>query len=559
MSKIKNEIITTKDIPHAMTTFASENFTPLSECDFKITNVSSYIKTSSDDDFKLFNENVNEHYKNKEEIINQHLEFSQSYTIEAIIPKKNQIQLNYSLEIDEFECLPKIILHPDSHISYKKHKPREVFALLVQEINKIKVNNGILINIFDEGMIKNLKAFTKYLYEGKFKKRIRISLFDGIEPEVTRVGKLILWFNQKEIVSKKHQIIEVKADEVLVEFKKPIYGKNGFNSRGKQVGETFEKNANDLQTPIDTQSIYIEENEDNKLYKSKRKGFVHVSEKLLCVDNKLQMAKLSRVEDSLAKEEKNNVEVHISQSDATKDSIGEGVELVSETIHVNGHIGANSILEAINLQIDGATHQDSMQFARVAKINRHKGNLRCHDAKIALLEGGIVHATNLEVEASLGGIIYAQNVKIGHIKSNLKVYASESITIRLVSGEDNLFKINYKDIPILNSKIDLINEDIEDLKFSLEEAQRHNKSKVKSIKEKIANFKNELKSIKESALRAKITIEKPLHGLNTINFTLDNDNEITFKTDAKSYEPFYLEATEDKITLQPVKKSISLN
>lgn len=318
-------------------------------------------------------------------------------------------------------------------------------------------------------------------------------------------------------------------------------------------------NAEDLQASIDNDSIYIEENENKKLYKSKVKGFVHFHQKQLSVNNKVKMTNISRVEDTVAKEQDNNIEVHISQNDTTKDSIGEGVELVSETIHVNGHIGANSILEAVNLQIDGATHQDSMQFARTAKINRHKGTLRCREAKIALLEGGTVHATNLEIEASLGGVIYAQNVKIGHVKSNLKVYASESISIRLVSGEDNLFKINYKEIPIIDSKIDLINEDIEELKFALEEAHRHNPSQIKETEKQIEEFKNELKNIKESALRAKISIEKPLKGLNNIIFTLDNDDEILFKTDAQSYEPFYLEVSEEKITLLPVKKSILIN
>ncbi|NOR57765.1 MAG: hypothetical protein GQ474_04505, partial [Sulfurimonas sp.] len=400
--------------------------------------------------------------------------------------------------------------------------------------------------------------FTKHLYQSKFIKRVRIPLFEGIEPEITRAGKLILWFKHKES-QEKHQITEVEKDEVLVEFKKPIYGKSGFDSHGKQLDKDYVHNADDLQTPIDENSVYIEESNEKKFYKSKAKGFVHFSKTKLSVDNKVKMANISRVQDSLAKEEDNNIEVHISQNDTTKDSIGEGVELTSETIHVNGHIGANSILEAINMQIDGATHQDSIQFARVAKINRHKGTLRCHEAKIALLEGGTVHATNVEIEACLGGVVYAQNVRIGHVKSNLKVFASESISIRLVSGEDNIFKINYKDIPILNSKMDLIKEDIEDLRFSLEEAHRHNKSEVENIQDQIRKFKSEIDSVKDSASKATISIEKPLKGLNNIIFTLENDEEIIYKTDAQSYEPFYLEVSEEKITLQPVKKSIFLS
>ena len=558
MSEIENTIIKTKDIKNAMINYASDNFTPLNECDFKIHKIATYLKTSLDDEFSLFNEDINEHYKDEDTIINNHVELQQVYTIVAMKPTNIEIELKYSLEMGDFDCNPKLIIHPDSHILYKTHKPKEIFKLLFQEVNKIKAKNGILINVFDKKMLQNLKAFTKHLYQGKFTKKIRIPLFEGIEPEVSKAGKLILWFKHKDS-EQKHQIIEVEKDELLVEYKKPMYGKGGFNSHGKQLDKDYFHNADDLQTPIDDKSVYIEENDTKKLYKSKVKGFVHFNETILRVDNKVKMTKLSRVESSLAKEESNNIEVHISQNDTTKDSIGEGVELTSETIHVNGHIGANSILEAINMQIDGATHQDSTQFARVAKINRHKGTLRCHEAKIALLEGGTVHATNVEIEACLGGIVYAQNVTIGHVKSNLKVYASKSITIRLVSGEDNIFKINYKDIPILCSKIDLIEEDINELKYSLEEAQRHNKSQVKEIEDQIEKFKVEINNIKKSSSKGIITIEKPLKGLNNIIFTLENDEEIIYKTDAKSYTPFYLEIFEDKITLQPVNTSIFLS
>ncbi|WP_324171233.1 flagellar assembly protein A [Sulfurimonas sp.] len=558
MSYIQDSTIKTKNIKKSVSRFASRNEISIDACDFAIRKTVTYIKTSLDDDFRLFNKNISAHYKDKNELINQHVEFHQLYILTITHSKNTTIKLNYTLDLGKHNCIPILILKSDSQIPFARLKPKETYSLLIKEFNKIKAENGILINLFDEKMLKKLKIFTKHLYTGNFKKSIKFHLFEGIEPEITIAGKLTLCFNQKEN-STKHQIIEVEKDEVLIEYLKPIYGKNGFNAQGKHLGASYSDNADDLKTPIDTDSIYIIEDNNQKLYKSKVKGFVKFSTKLLSINNKVRKSKISRVENSIAKEQDNNIEVHIAQNDTTKDSIGEGVKLVSETIHVDGHIGANSILKAINLQIDGATHQNSRQFARTAKINRHKGTLRCKDAKISLLEGGTVHATNLDIESSLGGIIYAQNVTIGHVKSNLKVYASESITIKLVSGEDNLFKINYKDIPILNSKVNFINEDILNLKYDLEEAKRHNQAQVSVIKKNILNFKNELKHIKESTLRAKISVEKPFKGLNKIVFTLDNEDEIIFKTQEQSYSPFYLEISEDKITLEPVKKSISIN
>ncbi len=557
MSQETNKSIKTKNIEAVMSNFAAVNLTPLNECDFEIKETLTYIKTSSDDTFRLFNEDINERFENEAAILNNRLQLKQVHNIMAMIPTEVTVKLNYTLELTKHKTHPFLILHPDSHILYKSRKPSEIYAILTKEFNKIKAKNNIIIGFFDESMLKTLKAFTKHIYEGKFVKKVRIPLFDGIEPNVAKAGKLIMWFEQKDLL-KKQKVIEVEANEILAEYKKPSYAKSGFNSLGEHIDSNYSSNYDDLQIPIDDDSIYIEEDDRKKFYKSKCKGFVVLNEKIFGVNNKLKMQKLSRVESSISKQEDNNIEVLVSQNDTSKDSIGEGVELKSEKIHVNGHIGANSILEALVLQIDGATHKDSMQFAKSATINRHKGTLRCHDAKIALLEGGIVNATNVEIEACLGGTIYAQNVKIGHVKSNLKVYASESIEINLVSGEDNLFKINYKDIPILNSKVALLNEDISKLKDELDDAKKHNVLKVQKIQTDIEHLKEEINKIQNSALRAKITFHKPLRGLNNIIFTLANSQELIYKTEAKSYKPFYLSISDDKITLEPVKKSITL-
>jgi hypothetical protein len=238
------------------------------------------------------------------------------------------------------------------------------------------------------------------------------------------------------------------------------------------------------------------------------------------------------------------------------DSLGEGVELTSETIHINGHVGAKSTLRAVNLTIDGATHKDSSQEAKFATINRHKGRLRCHSAKITLLEGGEVHATNVEIENSLGGTVYAENVTIQNVKSNLKVYASNSITIKRVSGEDNLFKISYKDIPTLNSKYNFLAQEMEELKYKLEGALRHTPSDAPVLKEQINELKTEQEKIINCVKHAKISVQEPFKGLNTITFTFADGEELTYKTDEAAYEPFYLVESGDYITLHPTQKKI---
>jgi hypothetical protein len=276
------------------------------------------------------------------------------------------------------------------------------------------------------------------------------------------------------------------------------------------------------------------------------------------IDNKIRMRNLTRVQDSVAKKEDNNIEVIIAQSDSSVDSVGEGVELTSETIHITGHIGAKSTIKAVKLRIDGATHKDSYQEAKFAEINRHKGKLRCHSAKIKLLEGGEIHATNVEIDSSLSGTVYAENVTIGHVKSNLKVYASNSIKIKRVSGEDNLFKIDYQAIPTLMSKYNFISQEIEELKYKLESTKKHTPAKIPVIKDKIKELKEQQNKIVNGVKNANITITEPLRGLNTITFKIDNENELSFKTDAKAYDSFYLVESDDAITLHPTDKKILL-
>jgi len=405
-------------------------------------------------------------------------------------------------------------------------------------------------------MKEKLKAFVKHLYQNKFVKKIRLPLFDGVAPEITKTSKLIRHYLKKE---KTGQVIEVEIGETLVEFIKPIFGKNGLNAFGEIISNNHENNKEDLDVEIDLNTIKIIEDDKHKLYKSKTKGFIHLDNKKFYIDNKIKMKTLSRVQEKVSKDEDNNIEVIIEQNDTNIDSLGEGVELTSETIHIKGHVGAKTKLESTNLVIDGATHGESIQEAKFAEINRHKGKLRCHSAKIKLLEGGEVHATNVEIDAALGGSIYAENVTIGNVKNNLKVYAANSITIKKVTGEDNLFKINYIDIPTLNAKYNFLSKEIDDLKFKLEGALKHSKQLVQSLKNEIKILQNKQIDIRNGVKHAKITFLEPLNGLNTVIFTINKDEELIFKTDARRYEPFYLVETDNTITLHPTNKKISIN
>lgn len=553
MQKVEKKLIKTRYIQEALKSFAEENLILPSECDFTIGKVDTYVKTNASDSFELYKKDILEKHLDKKRIINEHIEFHQVYTITMMKKEVQTLELLYKVDYSKYSTHPSLILSPESKIPSMTLKPVELLKILFKEYNKIKAYHKILINIFDEDMKKYLKLLVKHIYAKKFIKRVKIPLFNGIEPVITRPSELIFWFKEKE---HRGEVIEVEGNELLVEYKKPIYGQNGLNVFGEYLDTDFATNVDDLQARVDQNSIKIVETSTSKKYFSKIRGYVHYDGNELTVDNRIKISEISRHRDLVEDLEDNNIEVVVTQHDTNRDTIKEGVTLVSERIHVDGFVGAKSRLEAVTLKIDGATHQDSNQFAKYATINRHKGVLRCHEAKISLLEGGSVYATSVYIDSSIGGAVYAQDVTIGHVKNNLKVYASNSITVRLVSGEDNLFKINYRDIPILQSKIDFIEKDIEELKYKLQEAKRHSLSRVEDIQKEIQKLKNEKDAIQNSYKTATITIKEPFQGLNTIVFTIDDSHEISFKTEAVAYSPFFLSIQETLITLQPVKKTL---
>ena len=555
---MKPRTIQTASIKEALQQLATDTITPLDQCDFVLHGVMTYIKTCHMDTFAKYGDRFKELYSDHEKLLNDRVVFRQIYKITLHKKRDCVMNLDYTIDYGTFHTHPQLVLHPTSSIPYKQYKPQELFTLFVREINKIKAYHGMMIGMFSDQMIQDLKKLVKQLYTDRFTSDASVLLFNGIEPELAKPAKLTLHFEEKNV---DQQIKEVEVGELIVTYIKPVFGHNGLNAYGRRInrGEAFKDEF--LSADIDTATIDVVENNESLLLYSKKRGFVNYTPERIEISNKVTLQNVKRVQSQVAKEEENEVEVIVAQNDITKDSVGEGVHLTSETIHISGYIADKAKLEAKKLIVDGATHNGSKLFAREAIINRHKGVLRCHKAHIKLLEGGEVHGTHVHVDAALGGTIYADFVTIGTVKHHLKVYATQSITVDSVSGEDNYFVIDYKKIPIIKSRLDYIEEDIDELRYHLDEAKRHREQDVEKISQQIALLKNEADTIKESSFNATVTIKNRLMGLNTIKFALPKNKEIAYKTrEGNFYEPFSLEHNEnnDEITLLPVGVTISL-
>ncbi|MFA7069749.1 MAG: flagellar assembly protein A [Sulfurimonas sp.] len=523
---------------------------------FKLHKSDTYIKTIKEPEYVLYNDDTHGYLSDSKKMIDEHVEFKQLHTIAIQKTNPSSIKLEYKLDISTTKTSASIILLPSSELPYDKFSARELYRALILELNQIKAQNKILVNLFDDEMIKNLKIFIKHLYGGKFTKPLKLPLIKTLESESGANGGLELFFLEKK--QEDMELIEVDANEVLAIYEKPTAGRNGLDIFGSIITSDSAIHKKDITSEVDERSIEIVEKDNQKIYKSRLKGFVVLDEKSFYVDNKVKLQTISRLQKQLAKAESNSIEVIVAQDDTNLDSVGDGVELVSYKVHINGHIGAKSTIKANELIIEGATHKESYQEAKYANINRHKGLLRCHEATINLLEGGVVYATNITINDSLGGAVYGENVTIKRVKHNLKVFASNSITIKSISGENNTFKINYRDIPTLLSKVTFLKQELDEHREKLQDAKRNNPQDEPKLNQEINELKKNIELISQSSLSAKVDIQGNIDGINNIIFILPNNEELNYKTTLRNYKPFHIDIKGDYATLSPTTKKVKL-
>ena len=552
---LKDNILNTKNIPSSLKEYASKHNLLVQDLDFTLLGLQSYFRTCHIDTFVKFHDDYKKEYSSPLKIINDHARFIQIYKIKIHPKKKQSLELNYRLELGEFSTYPILVIQADSKLPLGEVDEQEMLKLLYTQCNKIKAQHKMLVNLFSSCLVKDLKSFVSKIYKDGFSNEESILLFEGIDPVVSQPSVVIEHYKKKG-----QKVAEVEDAELIITYIKPIYGESGLNAMGQRITHGTTNNLAKIEYQIDTKNIRVQESKTQIQYYSKKRGFVSTLKNILSISNKIIVEDIKRVEEQLTKKEENQVSIVISQTDVTRDGIGEGVELVSESVHITGHMGAKSSIEAKEVLIDGATHNTSFVTAKQAKINRHKGTLRCNKAEITSLEGGTVYATHATVHTGLSGQIYAEHVTIKTLKHNVKVFASKSITIERILGEDNHFIIDYRKLPILQSKLQFLNDELEDLQWKHEDAKKHSKDKLPALKEDILKKEQAIKEIKFSHFDAVITIMASIDGLNTIEFSVpEKQSSLIYRTkEVKTFEPFYLKQSEEKITLEPVDISIDL-
>ena len=551
------EVVHTKSTLAAVKEYATEHGYPYEKLDYTLLGLQTYFKTCNHQAFVKFHDAYKVEYKSPDKLIKDNARFLQIYKIKIHPRKKKKIHLVHRIEKGEFNTYPIMIISPDSTLPLLEIGEQEMLKLLYTEINKIKSKHKMMVNLFSECMVKDLRSFVNKIYQHGFTQEESILLFEGIDPEISEPSKVINHYLEKH---KGEKVTEVEDSELIITYVKPKYGKAGLNALGQRIDHGTTNNLAKIEYQIDKASISVQDDETEIRYYSKKRGFVSTLKNRLSLSNTIILEGINRVEGKVTKKEENEVAVVISQTDVTRDGVGEGVELVSESIHITGHMGAKSSIEAKDVEIEGATHNEAFVTARTAKINRHKGTLRCHKAEINSLEGGTVYATHATINAALGGQICAEHVTVKSLKHNLKVFASKSITIERILGEDNHFVIDYRKLPVLQSKLQYLTEEHDEIAWKYEDAKKHSPDKLDALKAELDKKESEIDEIKLCHFDAVITIMAPVNGLNTIEFAIpEQQTSLIYRTkEAKTFEPFSVRQYEDKLVLEPVGVEITL-
>ncbi len=461
--------------------------------DFNILDVVTYIRSGNSSEWEEID---NQELSNIEEekLLNPDFYIKQIYEVEIFSRSRNKEP------IEEF----KIAIGANATVCkiYMQIKAGSVLRFysgikedLEMYINKHKVRAGILIYIFDEmldDVVSKLAAKVQVEEIITYEKQETILIAQSIEPTQTLDGTLILHFEKKKNEQKENKvdyadrgfIQSVYKDELLIEYIKPQIGKPGRDCRGRYIKPKDPTEKNPINFEIDEETIYVREDEKSIKFYARENGYITFEENKYTIKSEADVDEVTfKTTGSIKVGTDSEVNLIVTEANAIKDAIGTGMKVEVTKLNVEGNVGSEAYIKAIEVNVGGQTHKTSTIEAKKVDINVHKGEVEAKEVKVMRLEHGVIRGENVYVSQAIGGRIYAENVVVDICTSYLKVYASHKIEIKKMRGSENLFVID----PLQQRKAQKIYE---------------------KNKKEIADIQAEMKKEKKLIETATITVKK---------------------------------------------------
>ncbi len=594
---IKPVKVITSNVLGELQHIASENAILDSTLRIELNAVTTLVKTSDTDFFEIPDDALST-YKEESSLRDNTLELKQNYDIKIKSKRTDYPfkDMHSQIEFKENDTLAYLVIKQGSRLKYKKGLYEDFLDYITEQ--KLRSNIMLYLFDADyQNTIKEFVNLIQKIKLLTFKEDKKILISKSIDATLGVESKLIMNIEQKSDVgvedstgkvdyANRGVFINCAQGEQLFEFIKPQQGEHGRTCRGRII-EAKTINLDETPTFTVDDSIEIQDSFENIKYLATKSGFLTKNENKYDVTNNLDIGEISfKTTGTINSNLDADITINVTRNDPLEDAIEKGMHVKVRKLSVKGNIGPDTKIETRDISVTGQTHDSSSIKCVNADIRQHRGKVTGREVKIHTLEGGKVVADKVTVEHAVRGKIRAKTIEVGTLGSNVTMESSKYIQVDMINGGENKFIIDtsiksafdeHKKpdaayLEKLEDELKLLIKTLKDttakVKKNLEPCKKIQDTIMKSKKEGldipdklVKNFKickvmmarykklkedfkykkSQVEKVKNGQLEsdldifdAKIVVNKPIEGFNSIAYRLSNpEREIVLKTDKR--------------------------
>lgn len=489
-------VTTTSNVKETLTLLAEDHSLATESLSFDLLAVNTYYRTSSAKKWILIDAKIRSQVLQVKYLAHKSITFKEQYKIKIFLKKSlsKECKPEFTLKSNKSQTKVMLFIKKTSKLSMHKACMQE----FINEARRKLLLSNFILGLFTINLQKALQpAIDSYKKEGNFSKDLKILVSQALEPQTNHEQRRIFHYLQKAEDQRTAYEKGVDEGELILESRLPIITRGGRNCKGTYLpayGPII--SYNELYYYDETIKL-ITDDQSLKFYALKS-GYVDLEDNHISISNTLSLKDAAfSTTGSITVGAHRDVDLKITSNDHHGDAINKGVDIDVSSLEVKGSVAGNTSLKAESVRIGAQTHKTTQIIADEASVYLHRGDLKTKDGHIAKLEQGTVVAETVTVEAMLGGEIRAKHAKVDLVRSNCKIYASDSIEIDQIRGHHNKFyiapnKIEDQDALIqkLEKKLALMRSE---LKMQESNLQRHifqyesNYAQIDDLKREVSN------------------------------------------------------------------------
>ena len=438
------------NVPQALKDIAAKYNLKTSQIDFSVHSTQTMVKLPENDKPTELTPQLIGRISDESLLTQSDFYIRQLHRITFRAAIENNIQLDFEVAANASKTRSIATVRPTSRI----HNFTNLREFVIEEINKLKLRYGMIINLRESTMINDIGLLVnKIRIHNKVPEPVRITLCDWVAPMPTINDDLIMHYQNKNAKAPKETdridyadrgfIKTAEVGELLVEYIKPLIGRSGRDFRGVYIPALKPRVSYSPILDPDLETIDVRETDRAITYYAKRQGYVTYRrlESRLYINDTLEVASVDfKTTGDIKAGIDRDVKILVVGTDPNEDNIGTNTKIEASEIDITGSIASGAQVRTDKLRVGGQTHAASTIIANEATIAIHRGKLDARKVKIDLLELGKVNAEEVVIDRMMGGIVWARTITIGALHSHATLIASEKIEItQLVGGENRLY------------------------------------------------------------------------------------------------------------------------